>query len=205
MRTPLIVLGVLVLLLLMVQGINQVPYAPYPQQYNSLPQQYSQPGAPPRPQQPRALSPPTGEDLECLTRTVYWESKNESILGQQLVAYVTVLRSRMGTFGGPSLCGVARKPGEYTSVAQWGRSVNSTQYELARAIARQALEHAEPPHPCFLGILFFRNVPMSARGSDRVFNKFEVAGTVGNHTFYRRPGEFQVPAGCQRLQTASLP
>lgn len=138
---------------------------------------------------------------ECLAKIIYWEARNQPLLGRQMVAHVAVERARANLqvrWGGKDLCAVMRH--------QWqrpdGEMVNEftpfgpTSRQLPTDIAgKKALEVAEQvrrglftPPPEFLHATFFINEEIAGDGGSCYFSNYLWRiGRVGEHAFYRFP------------------
>jgi spore germination cell wall hydrolase CwlJ-like protein len=121
----------------------------------------------------------TDEELVCLARAVYFESKGEPLEGQLAVAEVIINRSKSGRFP-TSLCGVVKQKSQFSFVrggripaapddAAWRKAVG-----IAR-IAQQDLADSAGSKALFFHARYVRP---GWRGLTRV-------ASVGNHIFYR--------------------
>ena len=119
------------------------------------------------------------EEIECLARAVYYESKGEPLSGQLTVAEVIINRAESGRFAS-TLCGVVRQRGQFSFVRGGVIPVPpraSRDWRTAVAIAQIATRDlADGAAP---SALFFH-----ARHVSPGWRRTRVA-TVGNHVFYR--------------------
>jgi spore germination cell wall hydrolase CwlJ-like protein len=152
---------------------------------------------PPALLQPRA----SAEDLTCLALNIYWESGDEPIVGQQLVAYVTMQRTRYEGFGGSNLCDVVYKPiGGFSwthGSKRWQAPKDLERFRVAQEIALQALHNTGPPLQGYGAALFFINLQTaSLDGRNWFLSHLVCIGTVGNHSFFRYPKLGEAPQDC---------
>ncbi|HMP46150.1 MAG TPA: cell wall hydrolase, partial [Sphingopyxis sp.] len=100
---------------------------------------------------PATLDP----ELRCLAKTVYFESRGESLVGQLAVAHVVINRAESGRFPS-SLCGVVHQKSQFSFV-RGGKmphvNKNSAQWSNAVAIAQIARDGSWKNHAP--GALFF--------------------------------------------------
>lgn len=78
-------------------------------------------------------------EVECLAKTIYFESRGESIQGQMAVAWVTLNRVTSKKF--PStICGVVHQPYQYSWVKQNNKVIGILGYVKATELARTMME-----------------------------------------------------------------
>ena len=58
--------------------------------------------------------PVTAQDLDTMARTIYGESRGETLLGQQAVAWVIINRARAGGWWGDTIGKVCRHPFQFS-------------------------------------------------------------------------------------------
>lgn len=84
------------------------------------------------------------EHLQCLQRNIYWEARNQSILGQTLVARTTLNRVYDPRWP-DTICAVVYQPYQFSWTLnpnkKWSGPVRGekTEWELAGLIAKQTL------------------------------------------------------------------
>ncbi|HEX8213984.1 MAG TPA: cell wall hydrolase [Allosphingosinicella sp.] len=121
----------------------------------------------------------TDEELVCLARAVYFESKGEPLEGQLAVAEVIINRSKSGRFP-TSLCGVVKQKSQFSFV-RGGRipaAPDNAAWRKAVAIARIAQQDLADSAGSKALFFHARYVRPGWRGLTRV-------ASVGNHIFYR--------------------
>ena len=93
-----------------------------------------------------SATPSPGTDLSCLTQAIYYESRSESLEGQQGVAQVVMNRSRTPGYGG-SVCGAVYQRGgpyrtcQFTFVCDGSmeRRIEPVAWQKAQDVASHAL------------------------------------------------------------------
>jgi hypothetical protein len=158
------------------------------------------------------LQPAAAEtEEECLAKIIYWEARNQPLLGRQMVAYVAAERAKANLevrWGGSSLCAVMRhewrRPdgklvNEFTPFGSKERKLPKDAAGLrARAVARQVKGEWFTPPPELVHATFFVNVEIAGEGGSCYFSNYLWRqGSVEDHAFYRYPGtgdEFRVLA-----------
>lgn len=117
-------------------------------------------------------------ELRCLAKTVYFESRGESLVGQLAVAHVVINRAQSGRFP-TSLCGVVHQKSQFSFVR--GGKIPAVregrQWDNAIAIAQIAQSGSWKNHAP--GALFFH-----ARHVSPGWRKTRIA-QIDNHIFYR--------------------
>lgn len=83
---------------------------------------------------------PDTDDLRCLGRNIYHEARGESVLGQMMVAQVTLNRVESDAFP-DSVCEVVWQPGAFSWTNDGRRDVpgDAEAYEVALEIAAHSL------------------------------------------------------------------
>ncbi len=130
---------------------------------------------------------PLDEAITCLARTIYWEAKGEEAASMEAIA--NVVMNRLGQKGFPdTICAVVKQGSEQGACqfSWWcdGRSddvVNDKTYEIAKEIARQALNRQLADRTG--GALYFHLRNVTAGWSAEYIKTVE----VGNHIFYKPP------------------
>lgn len=85
-------------------------------------------------------NPPSEEDIECLTKNIYWESRGEPVLGQVWVAQ-SVLTRRDDPRWEDTICKVIYEPYQYSWTQEPTRPMkDASALKLAREVAIAALE-----------------------------------------------------------------
>ena len=79
------------------------------------------------------------QEVECLAKTIYFESRGESLQGQMAVAWVTLNRTKSEKFA-PTVCGVVYQPKQYSWVKQNNKVVDIAGYVHATELARHMME-----------------------------------------------------------------
>ena len=131
---------------------------------------------------------PLDDAITCLSRTIYWEAKNEGAAGMEAVAGVVM--NRLGHQGFPNtICGVVRQGNEVGACqfSWWcdGRSDDAEEdkhYAIAKEIARKALNRQLPDRTC--GAMFFHQRKATPGWSAKYIKTVE----IGEHIFYKPHG-----------------
>ena len=123
----------------------------------------------------------TKNDLDCLTRNVYYEAGIESKEGKYAVAHVTVNRLKTG-YWGKSVCDVvyAKKQFSWTAQKKLAKP-DPTVWEQSREAAVKVLTGYRVSglmHSLYYHAIYIRDPKW-------VDTKHE-AGQIGNHIFYNR-------------------
>lgn len=121
----------------------------------------------------------TDEELVCLARAVYFESKGEPLEGQLAVAEVIINRSKSGRFP-TSLCGVVKQKSQFSFVRGGRIPAAPDNAAWRKAVAIAHIAQQDLADSAGSKALFFhaRYVRPGWRGLTRV-------ASVGNHIFYR--------------------
>jgi spore germination cell wall hydrolase CwlJ-like protein len=133
---------------------------------------------------------PVGEEpldnaITCLSRTIYWEAKNEGAASMEAIA--SVVMNRLGHKGFPNtICGVVKQGHEQGACqfSWWcdGRSDDAEEdmhYAIAKEIARKALNRNLPDRTG--GAMYFRQRKASPGWSAEYIKTVE----IGEHVFYK--------------------
>jgi spore germination cell wall hydrolase CwlJ-like protein len=121
-------------------------------------------------------------ELECMAVNIYQESRNQSQLGQELVAQVVVNRMKMKWWP-ETACGVVRQAYQFswTHDGKSDRIVDREAYERAYHIAVEYLylkKQADLPHA--EQIVNYHNHTVAPN-----WTNMALVETVGDHQFYR--------------------
>lgn len=118
-------------------------------------------------------------EVECLTKTIYFEARGEPVKGQMAVAWVTLNRVKHEKFP-DTVCGVVHQPGQYSWVGKGYKIRNWGLYfkleKLAKSMIR-AYNNGIVPNQIkqVKNAIFFDSlVPDRARGAVK----------IGSHNFY---------------------
>lgn len=126
----------------------------------------------------------SNEDVTCLARNIYFEARNESILGQHMVAWTTMNRVKHRKWR-DNVCGVVyqRKQFSWTIKYSKNKTYNRKAYRRAVLIARDTLrEFYSGGEDLSNGALFYHAdyvVP------DWDFSKLTMLAQVDTHIFYK--------------------
>jgi len=131
---------------------------------------------------------PLDDAITCLSRSIYWEAKNEGAAGMEAVA--SVVMNRLSHKGFPkTICGVVREGSEQGSCqfSWWcdGHSDHAEEekhYEVAKEIARKALN--KQLHDRTAGAMYFHTRKAFPDWSAHYIK----TATIGDHIFYKPPG-----------------
>ena len=133
---------------------------------------------------------PVGEEplkdaIICLSRTIYWEAKNEGVAGMEAIA--NVVMNRLGHKGFPNkICEVVRQGREQGACqfSWWcdGRSDDAEEdkpYAIAKEISRKALNRQLPDRTG--GAMYFHQRKVTPGWSSEYIKTVE----IGEHIFYK--------------------
>ena len=117
--------------------------------------------------------------VECMSKVVHHEAKNQPRRGQLAVAQAMVNRLHAGRFG-DSICAVAAQRGQFFDVAHYKPRQDTNEWEVAEDVSREALSGAaDQVAP---GAMFFR---ASYAPANSFFRTRQRVTQVGAHIFYR--------------------
>ena len=119
------------------------------------------------------------DSLECMSKVVHHEAKNQPRRGQLAVAQALVNRLHAGRFGG-SICEVTRQRGQFFNVAAYSPPRDTDAWEIAEDVSREAL--AGSGDQVAPGAMFFR---ASYAPANSFFRTRQRVAAVGGHIFYR--------------------
>ena len=131
---------------------------------------------------------PLDDAITCLSRTIYWEAKNEGAAGMEAIA--SVVMNRLGHKGFPNtICEVVRQGREEGACqfSWWcdGRSDDAQEdahYATAKEIARKALNRQLPDRT--RGAMYFHQRKVTPGWAGEYIKTVE----VGAHIFYKPHG-----------------
>jgi spore germination cell wall hydrolase CwlJ-like protein len=131
---------------------------------------------------------PLDHAITCLSRTIYWEAKDEGTAGMEAIA--NVVMNRLGHKGFPStICDVVRQGHEHGACqfSWWcdGRSDDAQEekhYAIAKEIARKALNRQLMDRTG--GALYFHQRKVNPIWSAQYIKTIE----IGEHVFYKPHG-----------------
>lgn len=147
------------------------------------------------PYHPRITVPPVTDkvlsqkQVECLQRNIFFESRDQSLLGQMAVAFVTVERKNHEKRWGSSICKVvyAKKQFSWTNDGQHNRKPN-----LKNPIERKAWERAKwvaeitmmaDIDKPVLGVTHYHTTAVNPKWSRS--QQLAKAVIIGDHVFYK--------------------
>lgn len=122
------------------------------------------------------------KDLDCLTKNIYFEARNQGTKGMQLVAEVTRNRLLSGKHG-DTYCKVVYQPWQFSWVKQAQKpkqnSQELTKYKEASKIAFTVMQ---PTYKSKLPeqVTYYHTLQVKPHWSV----KFKKYATIGNHVFY---------------------
>jgi hypothetical protein len=131
--------------------------------------------------------PEGGDDWQCLTEALYFESRGESLEGQIAVAEVILNRVDSPLYP-HSVCGVVKQRGgggcqfSYVCDGRTDKMRETEAADLAGRIARAMLDDA--PRVLTEGATHFHTKGVRPSWSKR----FSHTASIGAHFFYRQPG-----------------
>lgn len=122
-------------------------------------------------------------DIECLTRIVFNESRNEPTTGKQMVAQVTVNRAASGKFP-DTICKNLKMKGAYSFYNPKSKHVDKVRkYPVEyKHIAEKALS-GEYKHLISSSTLYFKNCKVQSS----FFDKLVMVKHEGQHCFFNEP------------------
>ena len=128
---------------------------------------------------------PLNDAITCLSRTIYWEARDEGPAGMEAIA--DVVMNRLGHEGFPNtICEVVRQGREQGACqfSWWcdGRSDDADEdksYAIAKEIARKALNRQLPDRTG--GAMYFHQRKLTPGWSAKYIKTVE----IGEHIFYK--------------------
>lgn len=118
----------------------------------------------------------TKKDVECLTRMIYNEARNQKALGQVAVAMVAINRTLSPRFKHTTICSNIEAPKQFVArKPQPSNVVERQALATAERWASYTLENYYALTPDMRSWLFFNSHSSRAAGT-----------TIGGHTFYER-------------------
>jgi spore germination cell wall hydrolase CwlJ-like protein len=131
---------------------------------------------------------PLEDAITCLSRTIYWEAKNEGVAGMEAIA--NVVMNRLGHKGFPNkICEVVRQGREQGACqfSWWcdGRSDDAEEdkpYAIAKEISRKVLNRQLPDRTG--GAMYFHQRKVTPGWSAEYVKTVE----IGEHIFYKPHG-----------------
>ena len=115
------------------------------------------------------------EQIECLVRNTYFESKGESDAGMLAVIHTTLNRVKDVRFPN-TICGVVYQKSQFVWVKQNPKVKEKEQYERAKRLAQEAVDgkHKDTSR----GALFFNSLHKQPKGTVCTVR-------IGGHSFYK--------------------
>ena len=116
------------------------------------------------------------EDIDCITETVYKESRGENKEGKQAVAFVIINRLKDGSFGS-SICSIINQKiaGKYQFYHKKPRDINIDQWDESRSAALEVISGAI--RDMTDGALYFHSTRVHPH-----WNRKQLA-RIGHHVF----------------------
>ena len=124
------------------------------------------------------------KDVTCLARNIYFEARNESVLGQHMVAWTTLNRVKHRKWRS-TVCGVVYQSKQFSWTIKYSKSktYNRTAYKRAVLIAKDTLyEFYTGGEDLSNGALFYHADYVSP---DWDFSKLSLLAQVDTHIFYK--------------------
>lgn len=119
------------------------------------------------------------EDVLCLARNIYHESRGEAIEGQIAVAVVTINRAKHPEQFKPTICGVVYEPYQFSwTLDKHKRVKDEKAWNDAVTVARAVLTY----YPAYSGLKAHYYHTKEVR--PKWAKSKEIAATIGNHIFY---------------------
>jgi spore germination cell wall hydrolase CwlJ-like protein len=118
-------------------------------------------------------------ELECMTKVIHKEARNQSRKGQLAVAQIVMNRIKSGSFPN-TVCGVANQPRQFFQTASYNPNRDTAQWRTALSVAREALAGSAPA--VVPGAMFYHADYIAPNSWFRTRQR---VATLGNHIFYR--------------------
>ena len=115
------------------------------------------------------------EQIECLSKVAYFESKGESDDGMLAVIHTTLNRVKDARFP-KTICGVVYQKSQYSWVKHNPKVKEKEQYERAKRLAQEAVEGKHKDWS--RGALYFNSLHKQPKGTMCTVR-------IGNHSFYK--------------------
>lgn len=120
----------------------------------------------------------SNQQLECLSKAAYFESKGESDKGMLAVIFTTLNRVKDARFP-KTVCGVVYQKSQYSWTKYNPKIKEKGQYERAKLLAQEVVEGK---HKDFSqGALYFVHV----KTNKNWLKKLTYTCTIGNHKFFK--------------------
>ena len=115
------------------------------------------------------------QQLECLSKAAYFESKGESDAGMLAVIHTTLNRVKDARFP-KTICGVVYQKSQYSWVKHNPKVKEKDQYERAKRLAQEAVDgkHRDTSR----GALYFNSLHKQPKGTVCTVR-------IGGHSFYK--------------------
>lgn len=126
---------------------------------------------------PPVIAKADSQEVICLAKNIYWESRGESLAGKLAVAKVTLNRTKHEDF--PStICKVVYQPGQFSWTAKRNTKIKDTRaWQESLEIARDALRTGLTELRGFSALYF--------HSGRRPWNwKGQLVAKIGAHRFY---------------------
>lgn len=130
---------------------------------------------------------PSKEDVDCLSKNIYFESRNQSILGQLMVALVTIERKNFVRYP-KSICGVVYERKQFS----WTNTGKNKKPKLNNEIEREAWDTAQTiakftliidTHKPLLNITHYHTLAVKPKWSTS--KTLKAAYVINDHIFYK--------------------
>ena len=115
------------------------------------------------------------QQLECLSKAAYFESKGESDAGVLAVIHTTLNRVKDARFPN-TICGVVHQKSQFSWTKHNPKIKEKEQYERAKRLAQEAVDgkHRDTSR----GALYFNSLHKRPKGTVCTVR-------IGNHSFYK--------------------
>lgn len=129
----------------------------------------------------------TEQDIKCLQDNIFYEARNQSPLGQMMVAVVTIQRAKMPEY--PStVCGVVHDYAQFSWTLKARKPVNfkskmeSRAWWFAGLIAQQALISANSIDSAYKNLAYYHKTTIHPYWAGKMREEF----VIDDHVFYSK-------------------
>ncbi len=122
-----------------------------------------------------------GNELSCLTETLYYEAGNQPRLGKIAVAFVVINRAKQDHIG---ICEVIKKPKQfswYTNKRLRRKKKNKTQYLALQNLSQEILVNPDQFKDPTNGATFFMKTNKKI-----IYHHAKRCAKIGAHSFFKQ-------------------
>lgn len=123
-------------------------------------------------------------EYNCLHENIFFEARSQSLEGQAMVGFVTLIRSRMPEF--PStICGVVHEGAQFSWTSHRPKinlrnKLEANAWKISGIIARNILIYSESIDRDYKGLAYYHTTKVSPRWASSLSKAF----VIDDHVFY---------------------